>query len=451
MSPRDLLGSTPWRLAVAFALAITLLTGGVFYAVYRISTQARIDQLQAVFADEAEKAAATDDAALQQALTLRLTRDFRRLNFVGLYDRSGRRLLGNIETMPDAPIDGRTRYVADFRPSAHDDPEPTLVVARRRPNGDVIVLGRSLSEASLLRAVLAQALSFAILPIAVGALLLGLLFARRTAARIGEIDRAIAGIVDGDLGRRLPSRTGLRELDGVVGSVNHMLDDIERLLGQLAAVGDNIAHDLRAPLMNMRALLERALAEAPRGEGRAAVQGALRQLDRAMTTIEALLRIAGIDRQSRVAGFRELELGALCAELQEFFAPLAEAKGVALTLAAERKMRRRGDPDLLREAIANLIDNALKFTPRGGAVRILARERAGRAEIIVSDNGRGVPAAESRDIFRRYVRARNGADLPGGGLGLAIAETIARLHGMELTVADNAPGARFTLAERDGP
>ena len=449
MSPRDLVRSTPLRLAFAFALTIVAFTGGVFAFVYEATTQARIAQLQKVFADEAEKAAESDDDRLKRALSLRLTRDFRRLNFVALYDSSGRLVFGNLEQKPAIPVDGRTHYVARFRASDESEPEPTLLVARARPNGDVIVLGRSLAQIELMRSILAEALSFAILPLAAGALAAGFFFARRTAARIRAIDGAIAAVVQGDLRTRLPSRSGIDELDGVIASVNGMLDEIERLLGQLAAVGDNIAHDLRAPLVNVRAILDHALAEAPRGAAaRAPIQTALRQLDRAMTTIDALLRISAIEREHRQSAFTDMDLAAIAAELHEFFAPLAQAKGVGLTLAGERPLIRRGDPDLMREALANLIDNGLKYTPRGGAVRVTVDETEGLARIEVSDNGRGVPAAEVHDIFRRFARARNGADLPGAGLGLSIAETIARLHNMTLSVADNAPGARFIIAER---
>lgn len=449
MSPRELVRSTPLRLAGAFALAILLLTGGVFAFVYEATTQAWISQLQTVFADEAEKAAASDDERLKRALSLRLTRDFRRLNFVALYDPAGTLVFGNLDRKPDIPADGRTRYLADFRPTETGEPEPTLLVARARPNGDVIVLGRSLSEVATLRRILARALSFAILPIAAGALAAGFFLARRNGERIREIDQAIAEIVKGDLRARLPSRSGIDELDGVIASVNAMLDEIERLLGQLAAVGDNIAHDLRAPLVNVRAVLEQGLASAPKSStARQSIQTALRQLDRAMTTIAALLRVSAIERERRHSAFTEIDLAEICAELHEFFLPLAKAKGVTLALATEGAVIHEGDPDLMREAVANLIDNALKFTPRGGAVQIAATGRDRFARIEVSDNGRGVPAAESHDIFRRFARAGNGADLPGAGLGLSIAETIARLHGMDLTVADNAPGARFTLAER---
>jgi signal transduction histidine kinase len=449
MSPRDLVRSTPLRLAAAFALAIMLLTGGVFAFVYEATTEVWISQLRTVFADEAEKAAASDDARLRNALSLRLTRDFRRLNFVALYDPAGDLVFGNLDRRPDIPVDGRTHYLADFRPTDAGGPEPTLLVARARPNGGVIVLGRSLEEVATLRRILARALSFAILPVAGGALATGFFLARRSSARIGEIDRAIAAIVKGDLRARLPSRSGIEELDGVIASVNEMLDEIERLLGQLAAVGDNIAHDLRAPLVNVRAVLDQALADAPKGSPmRQPLQSALRQLDRAMTTIAALLRISAIEREHRHSAFAEIDLADICEELHEFFLPLAKAKGVDLTYCRDGALVRRGDPDLMREAVANLIDNALKFTPRGGAVRIATAGSDGSARLEVSDNGRGVPAAEVHDIFRRFGRAKNGADLPGAGLGLNIAETIARLHGMELTVADNAPGARFTLVER---
>ncbi|MCI4679393.1 HAMP domain-containing histidine kinase [Rhodoblastus acidophilus] len=449
MSPRDLIRSTPLRLAAAFALAIVLLTGGVFVFVFEAATASRISQLRAVFVDEARKAAASDDARLRRALSLRLTRDFRRLNYVALYDSSGRLLFGNLDRKPDIPADGRSHYLPDFRLTAESEPEPTLMVARARLDGDVIVLGRSIAEVDLLRSILGRALSFAILPVAAGALAMGFFFARRTAARIKDIDGAIAEVVNGDLRARLPSRSGLDELDGVIASVNHMLDEIERLMSQLATVGDNIAHDLRTPLVNVRAILDRALAEAPRGSSlRPPIQSALRQLDRAMTAIAALLRVSAIEREHRHSAFAEIDLAGVCAELREFFLPLAEAKGVSLRLDAARPVIRKGDPDLMREAVANLIDNALKFTPRGGAVRVSATEEAGLAQIEVSDNGRGVPAAEVHDIFRRFARATNGADLPGSGLGLSIVETIARLHGMDLVLADNAPGARFKLTER---
>ncbi len=448
MRARELFRSTTVRLAVVFALSIVIVTGGVFGFVYVAATDAWIAELSQVFADEADKAAASDEDRLRRALSLRLTRDFRRLNYVALYDSGGALAFGNLERRPDIPADGRAHYFADFRASPAAEPEPTLLVAKPRPQGGEIVLGRGLDEIVLLRRILARALSFAVLPLAGFALAAGFWFARRMAARTRAIDRAIAAIVQGDLRARLPSRSGVKELDGVIASVNAMLDEIERLLGQLASVGDNIAHNLRAPIANVRAGLEQALAGAPAGAPlRQPVQAALRQLDRALEAVAALLRLSSIENERRLSAFGEIDLAALCAELHEFFLPLARAKGVALTFEAPAPLRRPGDADLMREALANLIDNALKFTPRGGLVRIRAEEAEGRARILVRDSGRGVPAAEAHQIFRRFVRGGDGS--AGFGLGLSIAETIVRLHGMDLTVADASPGAIFTLIERE--
>lgn len=444
---RSLAQSTPLRFAGAFAFAIFLLSSLVFVVIYETATRAWVAELTHVFADEAEKAAAADDARLRRSLDLRLTRDFRRLQYVALYDPAGALAFGNLDTRPDIPADGKVRYFAEFRASAAAPATPTILVARRRSDGSVIVLGRSLDEAVALRGFLFRALAFGIVPLAAGALLLGLFAARRAAARLRAVDRSISVIVNGDLRARLPVATGFRELDDLVVSVNAMLDEIERLLAQMATVGDNIAHDLRAPVANVRATLEDALKDAPRDDRlRPPVQAALRQLDRAMKSIAALQRISAIEAEHRLSGFRDADIAALCLELHDFYAPLAAAKGVALLVEAPAPLVRRADPDLLREALANLIDNALKFTPRGGKVTVAARESAGRAEITVSDNGRGVPVAKKRDIFRRFVRLKQGEE-EGSGLGLSIVESIARLHGWVLDIEDNAPGARFILAQ----
>lgn len=445
----SLLRSTPLRFAGAFAFSIFLLSSVIFVVIYETATRAWVAELTKVFADEAEKAAAADDDRLRRSLDLRLTRDFRRLNYVALFDATGALVFGNLDRRPDVPADGQVRFVSDFQPNALVAAAPTIIVARARLDGSVIVLGRNLDEAVTLRRVLFRALSFAILPLAVGALLLGFFAARRAAARLRAVDGAIGAIMTGDLRARLPSETGFQELDELVGSVNLMLDEIERLLGQLTTVGDNIAHDLRAPVANVRAGLEQALRKETCDSAlRRAVHTALRQLDRAMTTIAALQRISAIEAEYRLSEFCDVSLTELCGELHEFYAPLAEAKGVELSLAASASLVRRGDPDLLREALANLIDNALKFTPRNGAVAVEAGEVDGRAKISVSDNGRGVPQAQSSQIFRRFVRLKGGEDAPGSGLGLSIVEAIARLHGWSLDVADNAPGARFTLLEK---
>ena len=172
---------------------------------------------------------------------------------------------------------------------------------------------------------------------------------------------------------------------------------------------------------------------------------ALDHLDRSAATISAFLRISAMESGRRERSFGPVDLSAVCAGLFEFYEPLAQSKGVAIALAAPRPTLVRGDEDLLREAISNLVDNAIKFTPEGGRVLIAAAAANGRATVEVSDSGCGVPPQDREDIFRRFYRgARDGA-AQGYGLGLSIVAAVAKLHGFCLTVEDNAPGARFVL------
>jgi hypothetical protein len=236
------------------------------------------------------------------------------------------------------------------------------------------------------------------------------------------------------------------DLNYVSSAVNVMLDEIVRLLGQIKSVGDNIAHDLRTPLAVMRAQLERGLAGPSEQGMRIAAQRALRELDRALTTVTALLRISEIEFGRRRSEFASLDLAAVCSSAFELYEPLAEAKAIEFTLEAPAPLPFQGDFDLLVEAVANLIDNAIKFTPKGGAVHVVAKALAGRPAIRVSDTGPGVAPAERSDIFKRFYRSERCGHTPGTGLGLSMAATIIKLHGLDIRVEDNNPGAAFEIS-----
>jgi signal transduction histidine kinase len=223
-----------------------------------------------------------------------------------------------------------------------------------------------------------------------------------------------------------------------------MLDEIVRLLDQLKSVGDNIAHDLRAPLTVARLKIERALESAPEAT-RVQLEAALAQLDRAAVTIAALLRISAVENGPREKHFQDVDLATICEQAVELYEPVAEAKSVALTAAVSGPLTLRGDEDLLREAVANLIDNAVKFTPAGGKVQVTAAATEGGPCIMVSDSGPGVAPGDRELIFKRFYRAADGERAVGHGLGLSIARNIAELHGLNLSVEDNAPGARFVM------
>jgi signal transduction histidine kinase len=441
----EVFNARAFRLALAFSVAIFVATAAAFAFIYLQVSNADVERVGGVLVDEAAKSEGDSEAQLRRALELRLTRDLRRLDFVALIDPKGALVFGNVPRMPPIPVDGKAHVVREqLLPDF--SAEPTIFVARRLADGGVLVLGRSLREAYELQETLLRALAIALLPTILAILAIGAIFARRASQRFERIHGAIVRIMNGELESRLPVTNEDRDIDKVARAVNLMLDEIARLLVQLKSVGDNIAHDLRTPLAVARAKIERALNnETEVEELREAMEAALAQIEKVSVTISAILRISAVEHGARETQFRDIDLAAVCEQVFDFYEPLAESKCVAMVVDASGPLPVRGDEDLMREAVSNLVDNAIKFTPAGGAVRIEARMANGRPLVLVSDTGVGVPPQERARIFDRFYRGERSGKSPGHGLGLSIAETIANLHGFKLTVEDNRPGARFEL------
>jgi signal transduction histidine kinase len=446
MLKTDIFRARAFRLALAFCLAVSAATAVAFAFIYLRVSSADVQRVGAILVDEAAKSVGDSEAALRQALELRLTRDIRRLDYVALFDANGTKLFGDVPAMPGIPVDGNAHVVrAQALPDA-SGAEPAIFVARRRPDGGVVLLGRSLREAYELQEVVLRALAIAILPTILLILAIGAFFARRASQRFERVHGAIVRIMDGDLESRLPFNNGGDDIDRVAQAVNLMLDEIARLLDQLKSVGDNIAHDLRTPLAVARAKIERSLDnEVGVKQLRETMEAALVQIDKVSMAISAILRISAVENSARETQFMEIDLGAVCNEVFDLYEPLAESKSITMVIDAGQPVPARGDGDLLREAISNLVDNAIKFTPPGGSIRIQARTFDGCPLASVADTGRGIPPQERARIFRRFYRGERSSDTTGHGLGLSITESIARLHGFELTVEDNDPGARFVM------
>ncbi len=447
MSTNEVLQAPAFRLALAFALAITVATAGIFALIYLQVSTANVQRIGAILVDEAARGTEDSDDVLRRELDLRLTRDLRRVDYVALLDPSGSIVFGNVPPIPAIAVDGRAHRVDEVRlPDSSGTSEPAIFVARRRPDGGVLLLGRSLVDMNAMRETVLRALTVALVPTILLTLAIGAFFARRATRRFADIHDAITEIMHGDLNLRLPVMSEADDIDRVARDVNLMLDEINRLLDQLRSVGDNIAHDLRTPLAVARAKIERGLTRGGTAEDlRATLADALDHLDRATTTIAALLRISAVENGPREKRFGDVDLAAICASVFEFYEPLAQSKSIAMTLDAPKPTVIRGDEDLMREAISNLVDNAVKFTPTGGEVRIVAAMIDGRPVARVSDTGCGIPPQERDKIFRRFYRIERDGWPSGHGLGLSIAESIAKLHGFSLTVEDDNPGARFEL------
>jgi signal transduction histidine kinase len=442
----NVFNSRAFRVALGFSLTISIATAAAFAFIYLQVSRADMDQIGAILADEAAKSVDESEADLRRALQLRLTRDIRRLDFVALIDSKGRMIFGNVPVMPRIPIDAKAHFVkADVLPDPIGDKDPAIFVARRRADGGVLLLGRSLREDYDLQETLLRALAIALPPTTLLILAIGAWFAHRASQRFERVNDAIVRIMNGELDSRLPF-AGEDDIDKIARAVNLMLDEIARLLARLKSAGDNIAHDLRTPLAVARARIERALDNESGSEQlREALEAALSQIEKASATISAILRISAVEHGARSTQFKDFDLAAVCKQLLDFYEPLAESKGVTTMVDADNPVSIRGDPDLMREALSNLIDNAIKFTPAGGAVRVEARMVDGRPFVGVSDTGVGIPAQERTRIFDRFYRGQRSGQSAGHGLGLSIAKTIANLHGLKLTVEDNNPGARFEL------
>jgi signal transduction histidine kinase len=275
-------------------------------------------------------------------------------------------------------------------------------------------------------------------------------------ARVHSIRHTVSAIIHGDLKHRLPTDRSRDELSTLASTINGMLDQIEQLVHGVRNVSNSIAHDLRTPLAELRSRLEElALIRPPPEVTFAEIDGAVADVDRVMRIFDALLRLAEIDAGLRRSGFVAFDLVDLAGTAVEFYAPAAELKNIRLQLHAEASpqtspqtsLRVSGDPILLAQALSNLIDNALKYTPENGAIDVTLRRRAdGRAEIAVTDNGPGIDDSEKAKVVERFYRGDASRGTPGVGLGLSLAQAVAKLHGSALELADRGPGLSVVLA-----
>ncbi|WP_062611953.1 sensor histidine kinase [Caballeronia calidae] len=277
-----------------------------------------------------------------------------------------------------------------------------------------------------------------------GAVLVGL----RSMRRLDAVTASIKEIVAGNLSRRLPVHAKDDDLDRLVRVVNDMLDEIERLMHEVKGVCDNIAHDLRTPLTRLIASLERAQRRAMNEASyRATIDEVIEAAVGILRTFNALLRISEIESGARREHFAHVDLGAVAADVFELYEPAAEVRAVELTLhrddAAPYSML--GDPSLLFEAIANLTENAIKFAPHGGHVRIGLARSDKSISIRVRDDGPGIPAEERDKVFTRFYRGEASRHTPGSGLGLSLVLAVARMHGMTVRFEEVEQGCSIVL------
>ncbi|MBR0905624.1 HAMP domain-containing sensor histidine kinase [Bradyrhizobium liaoningense] len=276
--------------------------------------------------------------------------------------------------------------------------------------------------------------------------LAAVLVTRRTVGRIEQINATSRAIMLAGLDQRIPLRGSNDEWDRVAENLNQMLDRIETLMGEVKQVSDNVAHDLRTPLTRMRGRLEKAYHAPRNGEADAALIGdTIADLDAVLGMFASITRISEIETRARTGAFRALDLAEIAGEVVELYDAAAEQVATRLSLAGDREVPVTGDRDLLFDAIANLVDNAIKHGRKGGQVTVTCRSADSGAVIAIADDGPGIPAEERDSVFKRFYRLEQSRYTPGNGLGLSLVAAVARLHGAEIVLHDNAPGLTVQL------
>jgi len=336
-----------------------------------------------------------------------------------------------------------------------------LVQVVQLPDGFHLLVGRDLEERERLYAIISNAGRWSSALVIVLGLAGGFFVSRRVLKRIDAMTGTAQTIMAGDLSGRLPIAGTGDELDRLSDNVNAMLERIEALMRGLKEVSDNIAHDLKTPLTRLRNRCEEALRGA-RGEAdfRAALETTIAESDELIRTFDALLMIARAESGHARDNMTEFDAAEVARSVGELYEPLAEQKGLMLTIDAPGAAPVRGNRELVSQALANLVDNAIKYAGpetskvNGAPAEIVVRAgcKGARITLSVADHGPGIPAADRGRVVDRFVRLEQSRSAPGSGLGLSLASAVARLHGGELKFEDNAPGLKSMIVlPRAGP
>jgi signal transduction histidine kinase len=338
----------------------------------------------------------------------------------------------------------RTDEAADTQ---HDS--RALVRVSIFPGGFRLLVGRDIEEREKLREILATPARWSLVLIVILGIAGGVFVTRRVMKRIDSMTATSDQIMLGDLSGRLAVTGSGDEFDRLANSLNAMLGRIENLMGGLKHVSDNIAHDLKTPLTRLRNRAEEAL-RATRNEAelKKALESTIEESDNLIRTFDALLMISRAEAGELRKAMTDFDAAEVAQDVAELYEPVAEEAGITVSVTAGEALPVRGSRELVSQALANLVDNAIKHgaDTSGSEVTIAAHKAGDRIELVVGDRGQGIPEVDRLRVLERFVRLEASRSRPGAGLGLSLAQAVARLHGGELRLEDNLPGLKVTLA-----
>ena len=365
----------------------------------------------------------------------------------------GERIAGNVEAIPPGTLDKTGESEIEYARTSEtiDTPSHAIVRVFVLPAGFRLLVGRDVEERERLGKVIRRAIGWSLALIFVLGCFASWFVARRVLRRIDGMTETAHGIMEGDLKGRLAIAGTGDELDRLALNLNAMLDRIGELMAGMQQVTDNIAHDLKTPLTRLRNKAEEALRSATsQDELRGALDGAIEEADNLIRVFNALLMIARLEAGRISENMEDLDLSEIVSGVAELYEPLAEEVGLRLVGDVAPDLHVVGNRELVGQALANLVDNALKYgQPADGGeatVTVAARRRDGEIELSVADHGDGIPEADRGRVLDRFVRLDASRSKPGFGLGLSMVAGVVRLHGGQLRLEDNAPGLRAVIS-----
>lgn len=432
-----------------FAVATSLLIGLVYAYAVRALERESDEVIEAELQGLVEQYRAGGIDALHAVIDERARSRNSSGDVYLLVDPQLRPIAGNVGTWPGASPKATQRWI-EFDVSVPVGTEFRMRRVRagifELPGGDRLLVGTDIHERQAFVSSMGWTLLVSLLAITAIGALLGAWMNRHLLRRVDAISAAGREIVEGNFSRRLPRSGSGDEFDTLAGNLNEMLERVERLTQALRFVIDATAHDLRGPLNRLRARIEAGLRAADAETRQLALSDSLRDAEALEQTIAALLRIAQAQGGAAATEVATIDLGALARDVVELYEPVALDRHVDLHVIAEPPADLRGSRQLLAHALANLVDNALKFTPAGGRVDVrVVRSAAGALELSVTDTGPGIAASDRARALERGVRLPAAEGVPGSGLGLSLVEAVAQMHHASLSLEDNAPGLRVVL------
>ena len=453
------LSTSTFRLTLAYLGLFSLSAAIILAVVYIVGARFVDRQLRDTINEEVvwlrEQSSVSGLAGLRMLVAERAEAEPNRRAIFLMTDPAGHRIAGNLDGWPTVRPDAEgfvtftVNVMEDGRrlPKQHDAKARVINL-----DGDFrLLVGRDINDLSQTQRQMRAAILLGVGMMVVLGLLGGLILSRWMLNRLERINRTTRRIMAGDLGQRIRIDGHDDEFDELALNVNAMLERIERLLVGMRQVSEDIAHDLRTPLSRMRSRIEVALMGAPSSdESRGLLEETLQDADRLIETFNALLAIARAEAGAQHADWERLDLAELAHDVAELYEPLAEERSINLRLELGKGAIIRCHRQLVAQAIANITDNAVKYTPPGGTVTLTTSARP-IPSVTVGDSGPGIPAELREHAKQRFVRLDEQRSTPGSGLGLSLVEAVAKLHDAKLTLEDNGPGLRVSLAFQPAP